>query len=147
MELAERYVQLILKCYRSVLQHHPEMIMLWETFLKNIVNSINTRMIRVCGYSPVQILFEIEPRHMSGAGNFEDTVRSRAIEKRIQEGLEDGMSIEEAAYKSRLACLDERRQDAVDRGFKEASKLAEKTDKGNPPPKKGALVKLSPGRC
>ena len=52
------------------------------------------------------------------------------------------MSIEEAAYKSRLACLDEWRQDAVDRRSNEASKLTEKTDKGNRPPKKGDSVKL-----
>ena len=140
--LSERYVQLILNCYRAVLQHNPEMIMRWDSVLKGIVNSINTRMIKVYGFSPAQILFGFEPRHVPGADNFEDTVRSRSIEKRIQEGLEDGMSVEEAAYESRLACLDEWRQDALDRRFKEASKLAEKTDKGNPVPKKGDLIKL-----
>ena len=140
--LAERYVQLLLNCYRAVLQHHPEMIMKWDEYLKGIVNSINTRMIRVYGFSPAQILFGFEPRYVPGADNFEDTIRSKSIERVIREGLEDGMSIEEAAYESRLACIDEWRQDAVDRRFKEASKLAEKTDKGIPPPEKGDLVRL-----
>ena len=105
--LAERYIQLILKCYQAILQHYPDIIIQWDTFLKSVVNSINTRIIRVYGYSPAQILFGFEPRHVSGVGSFEDTVQSRTIEKRIQEGLEDGMSIKEAAYESRLACLDE----------------------------------------
>ena len=79
----------------------------WDSYLKGIVNSINTRMIRVYGYSPTQILFGFGPRYVPGADNLKDTVRSKAIEKRIQEGLEDGISVEEAVYESRLACLDE----------------------------------------
>ena len=140
--LAERYVQLVLKYYRAVLQHHLDMIIRWDTVLKGIVNSINTRMIRVYGFSPAQILFGFEPKYIPGSDNFEDTIRSRSIEKRIQEGLEDGMSVEEAAYESRLACLDEIRGEAIDRRFKEASKLAEKTDKGIAPPSRGDLVRL-----
>ena len=55
--LAERYVQVILNCYRAVLQHHPEGIMKWDSYLKGIVNSINTKMIRVYGFNPAQFLF------------------------------------------------------------------------------------------
>ena len=73
--LTEIYVQLILSCYRAVLQHHTEMIMKWNSFLKGIVNSTNTRMIRAYGFSPAQILFGFEPRYVSGADNFEDTIR------------------------------------------------------------------------
>ncbi len=58
------HVQLILNCYRAILRHHPDMIMKWDSFLKGIVNSINTRMIQAYGYSPAQILFGFESRYV-----------------------------------------------------------------------------------
>ena len=64
--LAERHVQVILNCYRAVLQYHPKGIMKWDSYLKGIVNSINPRVIRVygfcCGYAYQEVRDdEIEP--------------------------------------------------------------------------------------
>lgn len=35
--LAERYVQLVMKVMRAVLQHHPELIFEWDKFLAGVV--------------------------------------------------------------------------------------------------------------
>ena len=106
------------------------------------MNTINTRMIYVYEFSLAEILFRFKPRYILGVDNFDDIIRIKSIERVINEGINEGIIIEEAIFKSRLAYLDEIRQDALKRRFKEASKLAEKTDKGILPPKKGDLVKL-----
>ena len=81
------------------------------------------------GFSLAQIFFRFESRYIPRGDNFEDIVRSKTIEKSIRQGIDKGMNIKEAEYKSRPAYLDEWRQDILERRFKEASKVAERTDK------------------
>lgn len=146
--LAERYVQLILNIYRAVLQHHPELIFEWDVILPSIVRAANTRYIRMFGFSPAELLMGFNPRYTKGADEFEDILRSKVVGDSIDALMsEEGMSVEEAAYESRLAIIDELRERSLAKRFQLGESTAESTDAkihNNPEKmiKKGSLVRL-----
>ena len=140
--LAERYVQLILKCLRTVMQHNRANILDWDTFLPGIVQAINSRLIKVYGFSPAELLLGYQPRYVNGAENYEDILRTKSIDEAISKLQDEGMTVEEACFESRMSRLDEIRAEALERRFGVAKDLANDTDKGIPPPKVKDLVKL-----
>lgn len=78
------------------------------------VRAANTRYIKTFGFSPAELIFGFNPRYSKGADEFEDILRSRAVNESIAELMTtQGMTVEEANYESRLAILDELRDQAV----------------------------------
>ena len=147
--LAERYVQLILNIFRAILQHHPHLIFVWDTLLPCVVRAANTRYIKTFGFTPAELIFGFNPRYTKGADDFEDILRSRAVNESIEELMTgEGMTLEEANYESRLAILDELRDQALTTRLETGIETAEKTStaKGGVGQKqkidKGSLVRL-----
>ena len=144
--LAERYVRLILNILRAVLQHHPEWIFEWDLLLPSVIRAANTRYIKMFGFSPAELLLGFNPRYAKGADEFEDVLRSQAIGETIDELMtKDSMTLEEAAYESRMAAMDEVRQRSLTKRYEMGEKLAEGTEKhpaDDKVIKKGSLVIL-----
>ena len=137
--LAERFV---LKCLRAVIMHDRENIMVWDTFLRRMVNAINTRLIRVYKFSPAELLLGFQPKYEKQTDEFENLIRGESMRKSIEALSEQGLTIEEACYESRLARLEEYQSGSLENRFGVAEKVAENTDKGIPPPVGGDLRKL-----
>ena len=94
--LAERYVQVVLNIYRAILQHHPDLIVQWDELLPTVIRSMNTRYIRTFGFTPAQLLLGFNPRFTKGADDFEDIIRSKAIDNSINELMtSEGFTVEE----------------------------------------------------
>lgn len=147
--LAERYVQLILRMLRAILQHHAEAILVWDEYIPAIVRAINTRYIKVFGHSPAEILFGFLPKYHPGGDEYDEVLRSRAIESEIQSLMSrEALTVEEATYESRMATLDEIRQIALRKRYEKAEKDATLTNEKSKSPyktrplRKGDLVKL-----
>ena len=90
--LSERYVQLVMSVLRKRVQTGNKA--LWDTLLDDVVSSINTRVLRVHGRSPAELLFGFTPRH-HGDQTLDDLVTLGGLDQ--------------AAYGLRLAALDEAR--------------------------------------
>ena len=90
--LSERYVQLVIGILHKRVQHTDKL--LWDTLLDDVVSSINTRVLRIHGKSPAELLFGFTPRH-HGDQSLDDAVNLEGIDQ--------------AAYGLRLADLDEAR--------------------------------------
>lgn len=145
--LAERYVQLVLNIFRAILQHHPHLIFEWDLLLPTVIRSANTRYIKIFGFSPAEILLGFNPRYEKGSDEFEDILRSQAVESTIDTLMsKEQMSIEEANYESRLARIDEIRDRAMSRRLvlSESTISATRKREGNPDTriKTGSLVRL-----
>ena len=143
--LAERYVRLILTVFRTVLQDHYSYIFEWDTFLQAVLNSINSRFIKVFGYSPAELMIGFNPRYEKGGDDFEDILRSDSINAQVKDLIiKEGMTVEEANYESRLAKLDELRDRALSRRYEMAEKQAQDTEKPEPKVavKEGTIVRL-----
>lgn len=142
--LAERYVQLILSVFRAILQHNPNMIFKWDLYLQGIINAINTRLIKVFGFAPAELMLGFCPRYTPHTDELEELLRTQILIPAVETLMtEQGMTIEEAQYHSRLAKLDEVRQRAVERRHGLGEKLAEKTAKEEKvSPAVGDLVRL-----
>jgi hypothetical protein len=86
----------------------------WDTFLPLAVRSLNTRIVRIHGYTPAELIFGFTPR------GIKHTELSDMV-------IMDGM--DETAYRLRLMELDEFRDDAGQRMTQNAD-LIEKSSKG-----------------
>lgn len=118
------------------------MIFKWDTLLKGVVNSINTRFIRVFGFSPAQILLGFDPKYVPGIDEFGDIIRTEITTEEIGTQLQQQGMLAESIYEARLAKLDEIRQRAVQRRLDMGEELANKTDKVATPFAPGDLVRL-----
>ena len=90
--LSERYVQLVMGILRKRVQGGNKR--LWDTLLDEVVSNINTRVLRIHGQSPAELLFGFAPKN-HGDQSLDDVI--------TLEGLD------EASYGLRLAAMDENR--------------------------------------
>jgi len=110
--LSERYVQLLMKTVKRFSfqagRHR------WDDYVSIATRALNTRIVRVHGYTPAELIFEFVPRGMR---------EYRVEELCILEGLdEDGCGL-------RLAMLDENREKAGEKMIK-AADAVEAVSKG-----------------
>ena len=125
---AERYIQLVLKVYRCVLQHHLHLTFYWDIILPGIKNATNTRYFKVLGLSPAVLMLGFEPKYVRDDDEFEALLSSKAMEESLPESFEkEGFEVEEAVFEARLAKLDEIQQESVDRRLDIGKDLATKT--------------------
>ena len=134
VELSERYNRLILNCFRIILQHHSKMIFEWDCLLFNIVNVINTRLIRIYEFFSTKILFEYQFKYLTKDAFYENSLRAKMIEdvvlKKISFSItKKELSIEENALEHRLIKLNELRNTAMKRRLNQEKALAKKEDK------------------
>ena len=125
--LSERYVQLLMTGLRATLLKGDRINADWETVLPEITHSINTRKLRVHGFTPSELLFGFNPRH----GEFDLGVRDLTVTAALCETLVpyeiDGPN--DATIRNialRLAHLDEICGLAASRTIEEANKPAGK---------------------
>lgn len=146
--LAERYVQLVEKVFRAILQHHLDAIFEWDLLLPAVMNAINTRMIRAFGFTPAELLLGFLPRYVANAGSYEDFLRTKVVEDKMKTFLAENMpdaealTIEERHFEERLAKIDAIRDLALDRRIEMRENLAERTEKDKPSPKIRDLLRL-----
>lgn len=140
--MSERYVQIVLAALRSILQHVGAYIFDWDKFLRTCVHAINTRLIKVHGFSPSQLLMGFEPTTTPFLMDFDNELRSQALQTRIEELQRGGATVPEAAYEARLASIDEIRTEALKAKLANKQSVAAKNFKDNPVPQKGDLVLL-----
>ena len=127
--LAERYIKLILNELRTLLQHDPNFIWDWDWFVPHVIHAANTRLVKLYGYTPAQLLMGFNPTYNPDLPSFEDELRGTAFAENIQEWINGGYTLEEATYHLRLAAIDEMRDRATDRRLQEAQRIMEKTEK------------------
>ena len=74
--LSERYVQLVLTGLRTVLAHENKPLDQWDAHLDVVVFAINNRILRIHGFTPLQLFMGISPR----AWVEDISVRDEAVE-------------------------------------------------------------------
>lgn len=126
--LAERYVQLIVVGFRTLLQSNPSLVRNWDKLLPQITHSINTRIIRSHGYTPSQLLFGFNIRQSDMDATARDKIVTRVLEDGAQTiadkeqvptsvagsnqiTTEPMSSIEAWTYHDRMAKVEEMRED------------------------------------
>ena len=62
MGLSEQYVQMVSTGLRTVLAHENQLSTAWDQYLDTVVFSINTRMVKVHGFTPSQLFMGFNPR-------------------------------------------------------------------------------------
>jgi hypothetical protein len=139
--LAERYVQVVLQGLRARLQSHAQRIFVWDEHLPDVVKGINTRTIKIHGYTPCELLLGINARHYRLGGTFEGEVRGEVIVN-AAELLRQGRTQEEAVYTARLAMIDEVRDQATTKRLGDQRKQVEKSEKRRANLEKDDLVLL-----
>lgn len=122
--LAERYVQLILAGLRVRVQDTSTMDR-WDEFLDEVVHAINTRVLRIHGYTPAQLFVGFNVRLHSLDESVVESMRKEMLQEQIEhrgvidsEGISVGERdewLEKAHYDTRLAALEEIRELTRDR--------------------------------
>ena len=107
--LAEWYVQLILGGLRTKIaaakKDDPRAMEKWDEYLDPVVHAINTRVLRVHGYTPAQLLFGFNIRvHPLDVTLQDELRRSPMTDPRVDENF----NVKE--YDLRLACVEEIRE-------------------------------------
>lgn len=129
--LAERYVQLILAGLRTVIQAEdhqgegqagrvPASMDKWDEFLDGVVYAINTRVLKVHGFTPSQLFLGFNVRTHPLDETVVEAMRKSQLVELLQGANPGEMSAEEeevtkAHYESRLAALEEIRELTRDR--------------------------------
>ena len=134
--LAEKYVNLLMTGLRSTLQGRGLDLSEWGSCLPTVAFAINTRTVRVHGFTPAQLLFGFTPRGypedfsirdglIAHTGLLEETVVSWANERGYERWEEDkekgdqgGVEEEEGLVNgvwSRLSTMEEERDMAIER--------------------------------
>ena len=134
VKLSKRYNRLILNCFRAILQHHSKMIFEWDRLLLNIVNVINTRLIRIYEFFSTKILFEYQFKYLTKNAFYENSLRAKMIENVVLKKTffsitKKELSIEKNALEHRLAKLNELRNIAIKKKFNQEETLAKKKNK------------------
>ena len=138
--LVERYVQMVLAVLRTMLQHSQEFIFSWDAFMPHVSNAINTKVIRIHGYSPAQLLLGFEPKYVAGMESLNDEIRGSLIAANVEEMMTQGSSPDEAHHTVRLASIDEIRHRAIERRLQEQERTALKTERTGESASEGDLV-------
>ena len=123
-----------------MLQHDDRFIFDWDHFLQAVVNAINTRLVRIHGFSPAELLYGFQPRHVAELQDFEDEIRGTAVADNIESWIASQVEMDIAAYDARLATIDEIRSEATQRKLADKQKLALKTFRDGKAPQKDDLV-------
>ena len=106
--LAENGVKQVLNQLRKALQNDAQLIFDWDMGVEQCVAHLNSRFMRVHGYSPAELLFGFKPRYVNGLETFEGELRSAEIHTRVSANLPmEDKSLEEACYTARLSAMDE----------------------------------------
>lgn len=113
--LSERYVKLILAGLRSMVQANvrPDAMTRWDEHLPAVVQAINTRVLKIQGYSPSQLLFGFNARlHSLDLEVIDDMLKDLISIRDGEEGVEssgrEGSGSVNREY--RLAQLEEIRE-------------------------------------
>ncbi|KAI9884385.1 MAG: Platinum sensitivity protein [Watsoniomyces obsoletus] len=136
--LAERYVQVVLQGLRAVLQDSVDSILVWDTFLDKVVNTANSRNLRIHGFTPAQLLLGYDPNYLPTVQSGDEQLRQVAVAAEVEKLAIGERNIEEENYWRRLAQLDERRNNAIDARITDAAKRRQ--EDSWKAPKKGDLV-------
>ena len=134
VKLSERYNRFILNYFRAILQHHSKMIFEWNRLLFNIVNVINTRLIRIYEFFSTKILFEYQSKYLTKNAFYENSLRAKMIENVVLKKTffsitKKELSIEKNALEHRLTKLNELRNTAIKKRLNQEEALAKKKDK------------------
>lgn len=111
--LSERYVQLVLAGLRSSIQG-KEMEQ-WDEFLDQVVHAINTRVLKVHGFSPSQLFIGFNVQLHSMDESVVESMRSYQLQQNIPLCNEEDSDnkdnlVGRAHYETRLAALKEMRE-------------------------------------
>jgi PAS domain-containing protein len=142
VQLAERYIQVVLAGLRRALQITPDAICQWDEYLEQVVHSPNSRVIRLQGYTPVQLLFGYSPRYSNSLILPDDSVQQDVITDQIATVGIDSGELETRNYFNRLANLDEHRERAIQIKIETAAKARRKSALPRASPREGDLVLL-----
>jgi len=139
--LLERYVQLVLYGIRKIVVGGGE-IQRWSAYLDQVIHSMNTREVRVHGYSPAELLLGYSPN----IHHHEFTVRDRQAARDLQErqqiwNQQDDPDFLGAQREVRLATHDEVIESTQQRYLTRFVSQQSKTGRF-PAPKEGDLVLL-----
>ena len=126
--LAERYVQILLKGLRAVLQDDARYILMWDSFIGDVVRSANLRTIRVAGFISAQLLLGYNPTCFLLSTTGEDGIRTETIRDEVQLIGASPEELEAHNYWSRLATIDEVREQAT------TARVQEHDEQDPPPP-------------
>ena len=105
--LAERYVQIVLAGLRRVLQTDVNAIYRWDNYVEEVIQAANSRVIRLQGYTPVQLLLGYTPTYADMPWVQEDELRRDILEDDIVAAGLNTSTREAHTYHSRLSNLDE----------------------------------------
>ena len=142
VQLAERYVQVVLAGLRRALQITPDAICQWDEYLEQVVHGPNSRIICLQGYTPVQLLFGYSPRYSNSSILPDGSVRQDVIaDQNATVGIDSG-ELETRNYFNRLANLDEHRQWAIRIKIRTAAKARRKSALPRASPREEDLVLL-----
>ena len=105
--LSERYVQLVLAGLRVMVEadKRTDAMQWWDEHLDGVVQAVNTRVLRVHGYSPSQLFLGFNVR----LHELDLTIVERMRQALIQEMIHDDVP-EHIQYKLRLAQIEELRE-------------------------------------
>jgi hypothetical protein len=140
--LLERYVQLVLYGIRKIVVAGGD-INQWSSYLDQVVHSMNTRVVRVHGYSPAELMFGYNPV----VHHHEFTVRDNQAAQDLQDRhrrwnhQEDDAGLLGPQQDVHLAARDERTEDVRQRYL---TRFVQQQDRQGrfAPPKEGDLVLL-----
>lgn len=142
--LSERYVQMVLAGLRSkvIADARPDATVQWHQHLPEVVHAINTRFLRVHGYTPSQLLIGFNARMDAWEENVLDDATKKALETHLAVyGVNETPS--KQSYDVKMAKVEEMRELARER-FLRYQDNQEAAYQGNrfAAPKKGDLVLL-----
>ena len=114
VKLMKKYVRLILKIFKIILQHYSQMIFEWDLLLSVVIKAINTRMIRAFNYSSIELLLDFQLKYTAKSDVYETVLRTKIIENRMKIIFErlivnQIMIIENRNFEERLTQLNEMR--------------------------------------
>ena len=110
--LAERYVQLVLKGLRVVLQGQQDGIHEWNRYLDLVVQQINTRWIRLGGFTPFELMYGANPRFNITDIGVKDMLRLAKVKREMRQRpkiAHQGQKIADIVYADHANRLNELR--------------------------------------
>lgn len=134
--LSERFVQMVLYALRKLMFSVSD-LSTWEDFLEPTIQCLNTRMLKIQGFTPAQLLLGFNPRYNTEDFTPEDLEVAEDIASKIE-------TSEIVSVETRLALLEEIQSHARDRLFESHAKLVESAGLKTrwTSPKEGDLVLL-----
>lgn len=144
--LAERHVQMVLAGLRAKIQNKSDMKH-WDLDVQHIVDTINTRVLRVHGYTPSQLLMGFNIWIHDLEDTLDDDLRNRILEQVVEQAQARGdpvqIAVDKAQYDLRVAQVEEIRDQANQCVMENILQLADNApDPRFRPPAPGDLVLL-----